>query len=412
MYLLWTGDYSPRLRWTLTLLAGVWWLGFIVSLRNRLVRPLQTAANMLAALKEGDFSVRARAGQGGGALDELFLALSELGETLHEQRLGALEATALLRTVMAEINVAVFAFDDAGRLRLVNRAGEKLLAQPSERLLGRTARDLNLAECLLGDQGKPLALSLPGGSGRWGVRVSRFREHGIPHQLLVMADLTRTLRAEEVQAWKRLVRVIGHELNNSLTPIMSIADSLRTLLDREPPPADWRDDMSGGLAVIGGRAESLSRFMNAYAKLARLPEPSLAPVAVAEWVRRAASLETRTPVEVQPGPEATIQGDRDQLEQLLINLIRNAVDASEAAGGRVRMGWRKDESHVAVWVEDEGPGVSNTANLFVPFFTTKPGGSGIGLALCRQIAESHNGTVTLENRPGGRGCLATVRLPA
>jgi signal transduction histidine kinase len=233
----------------------------------------------------------------------------------------------------------------------------------------------------------------------------------MPHQLLVMSDLTRPLRAEEVQAWKRLVRVIGHELNNSLTPIMSIAASLRTILDREPPPADWRGDMREGLAVVGGRAESLSRLMSAYAKLARLPEPSLTRVAIAESVRRAASLETRTPVEVQPGPETAIRGDRDQLEQLLINLIRNAADAAAPVGGKVRVRWGTDESHVAIWVEDEGPGIANTANLFVPFFTTKPGGSGIGLALCRQIAEGHNGTVSLDNRPEGCGCVATVRLP-
>ena len=227
----------------------------------------------------------------------------------------------------------------------------------------------------------------------------------------MLTDLTRPLRAQEVQAWKRLVRVLGHELNNSLTPIMSIAGSLRSLISRQPPPEDWEDDVQDGLSVIAGRAESLSRFMSAYARLAKLPDPKLAPVNVEEWVRRVAELETRLAVTLSPGPAVTVQGDGDQLDQLLINLVRNAVDAAQETGGGVRAGWRVVNSHLEVCVEDDGPGLSNTGNLFVPFFTTKPHGSGIGLALCRQIAEAHNGTITLENRSDGHGCEARLRLP-
>jgi len=312
---------------------------------------------------------------------------------------------------MAEIDVAVFTFDDTQRLRLVNRAGERLLAQPSERLLGRTASDLGLAPFLEGESRHPVPMTFPGGAGRWGVRVSTFREHGRPHQLLVLSDLTRPLRAEEVLAWKRLVRVVGHELNNSLAPIQSITSSLKNLLGREPPPADWRDDMRDGLAVIGGRAESLGRFMGAYARLARLPQPKLASLDVDSWVRRVVGLETRLAVAVEAGPDLTIRGDGDQLDQLLINLVRNAADAAIETGGGVTAGWRAARAHLEVWIEDEGPGLPNSSNLFVPFFTTKPGGSGIGLALCRQIAEAHNGTLTLENREAGRGCRARLRLP-
>ncbi len=407
----WTADYSPKVQWTLTLVLVLTWMCCAIALHDRIVRPLQTTSNLLAALREGDFSVRARGSKRGDALDGVIAEVNELGETLHEQRLGALEATNLLRTVMAEIDVAVFAFDDEQRLRLVNRAGERLLAQPGERLIGRRAAELNLAGCLAREYKDPLPMTFPGGAGRWGVRVSQFREHGRRHQLLVLADLTRPLRAEEVAAWKRLVRVLGHELNNSLTPIMSIANSLRDIVDHDPPPPDWRQDMKDGLTVVSGRAESLSRFMSAYAKLARMPEPRPGPVDVGAWVHRAAGLETRLPVKTIDGPEITIQGDGDQLDQLLINLIRNAVDAASETGGGVRVGWKRADSQLEVWVEDEGPGLSNTTNLFVPFFTTKPGGSGIGLALCRQIAEGHSGTVTLENRENGMGCVARLRLP-
>src|SRR4029079_16988002 len=196
-------------------------------------------------------------------------------------RLGAMEATALLRTVMAEIDVAVFAFDGEQRLRLVNRSGEKLLAQPSARLLGRTSQELGLSECLnSASNGGPQTMQMvfPGGVGRWDVRRSKFRDSGAPHQLLVLTDLSQTLREEERTAWQRLLRVLGHELNNSLAPIKCVAGSLAALMGREPKPADWSDDMQRGLAVISSRADSLARFVDAYSKLARLPPPRLGPL--------------------------------------------------------------------------------------------------------------------------------------
>jgi nitrogen fixation/metabolism regulation signal transduction histidine kinase len=409
--MLWVGDYSPKVQWTLTvLIVSIWW-GFAFALQGRVIYSLQTLSNLLAALHEGDYSLRARGASADDALGEVMLEVNALGETLREQRLGALEATALLRTVMSEIEVAVFAFDGEQRLRLVNRAGERLLAQPPERLLGHTAAELGLSECLQGETTRTMPMTFPGGIGRWGVRRTTFRERGLPHQLLVLSDLSRPLREEERQAWQRIVRVIGHELNNSLAPIKSLAGSMESLLSREPRPSDWEEDMQRGLTVIATRAEVLSRFMQAYARLARLPQPQLGPVDVGAWIRRVVQLEIRMNVRLIPGPEMTMQADGDQLEQLLINLVRNAVDAALEIGGGVRVGWTKAPAHLDVWVEDEGPGLPDTANLFVPFFTTKPGGSGIGLVLSRQIAEAHGGFLTLENRRTGRGCEARLRLP-
>jgi two-component system nitrogen regulation sensor histidine kinase NtrY len=312
---------------------------------------------------------------------------------------------------MAEIDVAVFAFDGAQRLRLVNRAGERLLARPASRLLNYTARELGLEECLEGGTVRTVQIAFPGGVGRWGVRISTFRERGLPHRLLVLTDLTRTLREEELQAWKRLVRVLGHELNNSLTPIKSFACSLRDLLDRDPLPSDWKEDTQRGLSVIAARSESLSRFMEAYARLARLPPPKMRLVDVSAWIRRVVGFENRIPVTLVDGPDVVVRGDGDQLDQVLINLVNNAADAAIQTGGCVTVGWTKTNAHLEVWVQDEGPGISNTANLFVPFFTTKAGGSGIGLVLSRQIAEAHGGMLTLENRPAGPGCEARLRLP-
>jgi nitrogen fixation/metabolism regulation signal transduction histidine kinase len=412
LYMLWSGDSSAKVQWTLTVMIAAAWFGFALAVRERVVFPLQTLSNLLGALREGDFSVRGRSPRPDDALGEVMREVNTLGSTLREQRLGAMEATTLLRTVMREIGVAIFAFDEHHRLRLVNRAGERLLATPAERLLGQTAADLQMELCLDGPPQTTLQTVFPGGAGRWGVRRTRIREHGLPLELVVISDLTQALSEQELHAWQRLVRVLGHELNNSLAPIKSIAGSLESILARPVLPDDWRDDMRRGLNVISSRSESLSRFIGAYARLAKLPRPQLQPLVVADCVGRAVSFETRLPVHVDPGSHLTVQGDPDQLEQVLINLLRNAADASLATNGGVSLGWHRDGNMIEIWIKDDGPGLSGTANLFVPFFTTKPGGSGIGLVLSRQIAEGHGGALSLENRTDGPGCIACLRLPA
>jgi two-component system nitrogen regulation sensor histidine kinase NtrY len=420
LILLWTGDHSSRTAWTLTFFLLSLWLGFAVSLRHRVVFSLQTLSNLLAALREEDFSVRGRDARRDDAMGEVMIEVNALSETLREQRLGALEATALLRTVMEEIDVAIFTFDNETKLRLVNRAGERLLARPVERLLGFTAAELGLGGCLDGEPVRTMELSFLGGGGRWGMRRGSFRQAGLPHHLVVLSDLSRALRDEERQAWQRLIRVMGHELNNSLAPIQSVAQSLESglqsvtaTLESQPGAsgAALLDDLRQGFGIIRSRTEALGRFMSAYSRLARLPAPKLALVQVREWIARVARLETRVKVGLEEGPDVMISGDADQLEQLLINLVHNAADAVLESGKCARIGWARQDSQLHVWVVDDGPGIQNTANVFVPFFTTKPGGTGIGLALSRQIAEAHGGTLTLENRRDARGCEARLRLP-
>jgi len=409
--ILWFGDYTPKVQWTLTLVIVGFFGGFVSSVREHVVRPLQTMTNLLAALREGDYSIRARGARENDALGEVLLEINSLGETLRVQRLGAFEATALLRTIMAEIDVAVFTFDPERRLRLVNRAGEHLLGKPIDKLLGKQAGELGLSPCLDANEDAPLSLAFPGATGRWGVRRSTFREHGLPHELLVLTDLSRTLREEERRAWQRLVRVLGHEMNNSLAPIKSLAGSLEALLRKEPRPADWQDDAQSGLRSIATRADSLSRFMQAYARLARLPPPQKDHFDLGELVQRVVSLEPRLAVKVNAGAETNVMADEAQIEQLLINLVHNAVDAALETRGSVTIGWRLAGDCAEISIVDEGPGIMNPTNLFVPFFTTKPGGSGIGLALSRQIAEAHGGSLTLGNRRDRQGAEALLKLP-
>jgi nitrogen fixation/metabolism regulation signal transduction histidine kinase len=379
--------------------------------RQRVAFWLRTVSNLLAAVREGDFSFRVRGGRRDDAFGELVIELNQLAQGLRERRLGDVEATALLRKVMAEIDVAFFAFDERRSLRLVNRAGELLLAGVARPLEGASADALGLAECLDGPAAGTPALALPGGSGRFELRRGTFRQEGRPLTLVVLSDVSRALRAEELAAWRRLIRVIGHELNNSLAPIKSLAGSLEKLVAREPRPDDLDADLTSGLRIIGARAEALNRFMSDYARFAKMPPPTLAAVAVDAWVRRVAALENRLPVAVAAGPAVTVEADADQLDQALINLVRNAADASLATGGGVRIGWRLAAGALEAWVDDDGPGLPDSPNVFVPFFTTKPGGSGIGLVLCRQVAENHGGAVTLANRGDGTGCRAVFRLP-
>src|SRR6186713_2392436 len=396
--LLWLGDYSTLVRVTALVLALGAWIALTIIVRDRVARPLQTIANLLAAMREGDFSVRAREAPGSDPLAHVMLEINTLAETLRVQRLGAQEATALLRSVMAEINVAIFAFDNEHRLVLVNRAGERLLGQDAISLMGHPAGELGLQAALAGTS-TIQELSFPGGTGRWETRRTTFWQGGTRHELLVLSDLSQPLRDQEREAWRRLIRVIGHELNNSLAPIKSIAGSLESLLARDPPPDDWREDMQRGLGIVASRADALSRFTSAYARLARLPAPTRKRLAFGELMRRVV------------GFEPTLSADADQLEQLLINLLRNATDAALETGGGVAAIWTTQDDMLVVRIEDEGPGLQSTSNLFVPFFTTKPGGSGIGLALSRQIAEGHGGTLALENRTDRRGCRAYLRLP-
>lgn len=375
------------------------------------VRPLQTVANLLDALRAGDYSLRSVAARRGDAMGEVLWEIDALAGRLREQRLKVEESAALLTKVLASIDIAIFAFDDARRLRLINPAGERLLARSAASALGLSAVELGLEACCEQEVPATLKTAFPGGIGSFDLRKAQFREGGRPHELLAISDLSRALREEERQAWQRLIRVLGHELNNSLAPIRSMAGTLASLIAREPPPEDWREDLRGGLAVIGERAEALTRFMGSYTRLARLPPPNKREFDLAALLGRVARLEQRLAVVVSELPEARIEADPDQLEQALINLVKNATEAALETGGGVRMRLLSADDAWRIEIEDDGPGLARTDNLFVPFFTTKPGGSGVGLVLAQQITENHGGSLHLGNREGARGCLVRVELP-
>lgn len=411
MVLLWYGHTPSRIFWPASILIISVWLGCAFGLMFKTIFSLRTLSNLLGALREGDYTLRASQARHDDVMGDVLREANQLGEGLREQRLSSFEARTLLQKIMMEIDVAVFAFDDRGRLRMINRQAERLLGQSSDKILGAEAEELGLAECLTGESPRILENTFPGEAGRWELRRGSFREQGAPHQLILLSDLTRALHEEERQAWQRLFQILRHEMNNSLAPISSIAESMLSLLADSRATEDLKNDLRQGLAVIAERSEALHRFIEAYSKVTRLPQPQPEPVDVPSWVHRVLGLETRLAVTMLPGPEITIQADSSQMDQLLINLVRNAVDAVMESGTKVEVGWEVCGDRFQLWVDDDGPGLKHPEHLFIPFFTTKPDGAGIGLALCRQIAEAHHGTLTLKNHTATNGCRAMLELP-
>ncbi len=406
----WGHAPTPELRIISVAALLGFWGGCALAVRRRLVFPLQTLANLIEAVRCGDYTLRGRRAARGDTLGEVVREINKLGETLQRQRLESLEAAALVHTVLEELDTAVMAFDDSQQLKLVNRAAAELMGRSSESLIGRTATELRLDELLARDSKSVATMTFTGRSGRFEVRKSTFRQGGVPHTLVMVSDLSRALREEERRAWQRLIRVIGHEINNSLAPIKSLAGTLKDMLCGKPEPCD--DDVLEGLSLMGDRAESLSKFVATYSQLARLPAPNKLPISLNALIHRLVALPAYAGVRVSAPFETEVAVDAGQLEQALINLLKNAVEASVGASPRVEVALGRTRDCVTVEIRDSGPGIANPDNLFVPFFTTKPGGSGIGLALSRQIVEAHGGTLTVENRPDAHGAVARMSLPA
>jgi nitrogen fixation/metabolism regulation signal transduction histidine kinase len=325
---------------------------------------------------------------------------------------------ALVERVMRSMQSPVLAFDPEGRLRLLNAAGERAFGLQGQNALGYSATQLKLEELLHVGDDDVISLGRGQQSVRWVVKRTSFRLRGIPHTLLVLSDVSAALREEERLAWERLIRVLGHEINNSLTPIKSIAGSLRGRLAVLNDVSGEMADFERGLEVIENRSESLNRFLQAYRQLMGLPAPKLGAVSLAALVERVAQLERRVVVTVTPTADVVLQIDRDHIEQALINLVRNAADAAlspdaiDGGTAHVDISWQTTGAEVVIEILDNGPGLTNAGNLFVPFYTTKPGGTGIGLVLAQQIAQAHRGSVQLANRTDGHtGCKADLRLP-
>lgn len=373
--------------------------------------PLRALANVVEAYRGGDYTLRGNRHVGPGALGELIAEINSLGGTLHEQRLRAIEATALLDKLVSRIGLAVLAFNSERQMKLCNPAAAQLLGLKPGTEGCRSATDLGL-EALLSDSAHTqVVTTIAGRTGRWQVTHGTFRESGLAQHLLIISDVQPALREEERAAWQRLIRVIGHEVNNSLAPIKSMSESLHGLLSEVLEQGRMRNDTLDALRVIGERTAGLSRFLAQYSRLARLPRARPRWQRLAPVLARIGALESLQGITMDASPHLEACIDADHLEQALINLGKNAVEATGHPTGKVAIAARARGADLLITVTDDGPGVANPDNLFVPFFTTKQGGSGIGLVLSRQIVEAHGGSLSLANRTDARGAVATLVLP-
>ncbi len=410
-------SFPPEVEWTVLALLVVSLVWMPIYLHHRLVGKLRSATSLALSLRDEDYSMRLEEGREEGALGELAEALNQLRDMLYRLRTGAVETDALLHKILDQIDVAVFAFDRKRRLTRVNDRGLGLLGRERHLALGRDAAELGLEACLVAETGS--LIELEESKRSFFLQRSSFRDRGSAHSLLTLSDLTWALRRKELEAWQRMVRVLRHEISNALAPMSSYAQNLLWILQQDPMPDDWRGAFGEGLEVIEGRIGALSRMLSRYRELTDLPVPRKKQIGVAALVDRAIALETRRSIEIESGPDPLIEVDPDQITQLLVNLINNAVEALDESGSTIGIRWAIDAVSgsggsatdlLHLVVEDDGPGLASSENLFVPFFTTKVRGSGIGLALSRQIAEAHGGSLRLDPSPSG-GCCATLSLP-
>jgi two-component system nitrogen regulation sensor histidine kinase NtrY len=414
---------------TLIAAVGLWKVSQLID------APLNTAANLVTALREGNYSLRGPVAASSGAAQLLMRELNALAAALRSERLDETETSELLQKVMSEIDTAVLALDPHGRVLLENHAAAILLGRTPGGLAGETLAGLGLRIDLESHGLLRFDADLPGELGPFELRIQPFRYRGRQHTLLVLTSLARLIRDEERRAQRRIIRVLSHEINNSLAPIQSLAGRLQTLAMRlvvapshdaheslSERRSDPCDDLRTGLAVIERRSEHLGRVMADYAKLARTADPSFRPIRVGDWIERNARLWPGLSVDSGPA-DLLLSADEALLDQVLLNLLKNAFESIEEAAGegrvaaeegmepRVCLSWRATGRWLSLTVSDRGTGLRGDVDPFLPFVTTKANGSGIGLALCREVADAHGGRLELENRSDRPGCRATLKLP-
>jgi nitrogen fixation/metabolism regulation signal transduction histidine kinase len=406
---LWNVDYSNYAKTLLTTLLSLNVFGFAWLINKQLKFQFQTLSNLVEAVRGGDFTLRGKQRDLDDPLAELTGQINLLSSSLSEQRIASQEAYRLLDKTIAHINVAIFAFDANNKIKLANPAAGRLFSCDFLKLFGQSADILGLSHFFTDEQTQLLEHTFPAGSGRWQIRLDSYRDKGIQGKLLFITDLKTVLRDEELKAWKNLIKVISHEVNNSLYPISSMSQTLNKLVNLEPLADDWKEDISAGLSVIGERANNLTDFIKRYAKVAKLPEPNKQLFTMAQLLAHIAIIPAnKADIIIDEDSEQLMElyADQSMFEQVIINLLKNALEA----GAPVVLSWGEDEYSQWLNIIDHGPGIKNPANLFVPFYSTKPEGSGIGLVLCQQILDKHQGAITIENR-AQEGCLVNIHLP-
>jgi len=391
------------------LLTAPWvvWLAVRVTAPWTLV--LEAVSSGISGLRDRDFSVSITP-SGSRELVKLVTAYNSLGDLLRRERLDIYQRELLLDTVLQTTPLALTLTNATGRIvygniaaRQLLRGGRKLEGLALEELLEESPAALR--EALKGSGDTLFTMEIGGESEVYHLSRRGFVLNGQPHELLLLKQLTRELAAQEVIVWKKVIRVIAHELNNSLAPIRSLAHSGSLLAIGTEGSAD----LERVFATIGDRASHLATFIEGYAKFAKLPKPRPAPVA---WPAFLARIAAAQPFRIEGSlPQREASFDVGQLEQVMINLLKNAAESGSAPEA-VSVSVTPRAQGFVIEVADRGTGLSEQVlrDALLPFFSTKPSGTGLGLTLCREIVEAHGGRLTLANRPGG-GALVSIHLP-
>ncbi|MDF2177151.1 ATP-binding protein [Aliiglaciecola sp. CAU 1673] len=409
LILLWQIEVSVYLAVLLSLLLTLTILYSLYRLHERLDQQFNTLSSLMEAMIRGDLSLRGREKAGKNAQTALLTQLNALADTLSQQRAQVHETALLMDKINRQIDVAILAYDDKHKIQLINGSFCRLLQQEAENLKGQTLNQLGINNLADAPAGAVLDWDFPGAKGQWRLYRDHYQSGGRRHHLLFITDVRQMLRAAERRAWQRLVRVLSHEINNSLAPIASLSDSLKRLLANQD--FEHQDDVLEGLGIISQRATSLQRFTQSYSRLTHLPEPQRRYQPLRPILDKVAAIFGSQRLSLV-GEDVQLLLDADQLEQLLINLVKNAFEAMvDKPEARVEIRWHTEHGWLLLEVLDSGPGISNAENLFTPFYTTKASGSGIGLVLSRQIAEAHGGSLSLSTRQGAQGAVAKLQLP-
>lgn len=406
----WIGSTWPvAVKATIVVMFLAWIVLVADTVRRELLGHIRTLSNLVESTRAQDYSMKAARARDPGELAELYQQINSLTDSLRIGRQSEQELLSILEKVVSQINVAIIVFDAHDAIRLVNPLAGVLLKASPDDLIGVRSSDTALALLPISTEPTLVDFRFPGAEGRWQVRQHYYRHQGQASRILFIADLKQVLSDEEIAAWQRLIRVISHEVNNSLTPITSLCQTLTGILARSDSPDDA--DVRMGLSVIAERAKGLQDFISVYARLARLPEPNRILFPAAALAGKLQRIFANQPLAIIPFPDVSVFGDPVHLEQALINLIKNGLEANPDGAPAVSLSCALRDGQCEFQVADHGAGVGNPDNLFVPFYTTKAEGAGIGLILCRQIAAKHHGQVSLENRPDGPGAVARLTLP-
>lgn len=376
----------------------------------------RSLSNLLDAMTKGDYAMRIRQEEKDSALNELVTSINGLAQHLSNQRIQSIENQLLLNTVIEHIDVAIVSLDADCAYQTLNPAAENLLLSHNAEQRNIVKQQVLALSSIKPGRSSVMDLHFAHQNGRFNIHSEQYRSSGQQHQLIFITDVSHILRKEEEKAWKNLVRVLSHEINNSLTPIASISQTLEKISKKSSNLSEHSDDLQAGLQLIAERSRALRDFVNSYRELNQLPLPDKKPTDLLQMSNKLVQLFGEKKLLVKNKDKLIISGDPIQIEQVLINLIKNGIEACKLLSkdepvARIELRWLKNTKWIDILISDNGNGIKNVDNLFVPFYTTKAKGSGIGLALSRQIIEAHSGKLLLANRTDQSGCVATIRLP-